>query len=112
MTIPVTTANTAEFGSGPFSMAANAERTINFDTDLPEVEVGVYGSTDFVYVSVNRAAATVGGKHCIPIPPAAAPGATTVTIPIPTSGNAQVRLITAGTVTTAWVTSAWDPRNG
>lgn len=106
-TTAVTTAELAETSSGPLTLTASAEHIINFDTDLTEVEVLVDSTTSAVtYVSVNRAAATVGGKHCIPVHPG-----TGVTIPVPTSGNTQVRLITAGTGT-AWVNAAWDLRNG
>jgi hypothetical protein len=99
-TITVTTP--AEVGSGAFALAANTEHVIDFDSDIRQVEVGVVDPTAVVWVSVNGTAATVGGKHCYPIP--ALTG--TVTLDVPTQGNTKVRVITTGTCATTWVVRA------
>lgn len=89
-----------EVGSGPFALAANTEQVVNFDGDFNKVEVGVVGATDLVWFTVDGTApVTAGNKHSYPL----VPGTNTAQPDVPTQGPTTVRIITAGTATTAWV---------
>ena len=89
---------TNEIASGPFTVAANTLWTVIFGADANEVEVGAVNASGTVYVSTSATDATVGGKHCYPMPP----GTSTVRLPVPTAGPTKVTLITSGTVSEAW----------
>ncbi len=95
-----TTVGSDEISSGPISLTANTEEIVDFsDEDLSRrvktVEVLAIDATQIVYVSSNETAATVGGRHCYPIPP----GTGSTTVDLQASGATKVRVISGGTAT-------------
>jgi hypothetical protein len=93
--MPVATIATNEISSGPLSLVADVEQIVDFSEDVPSARVVVLYAAAPVYFSVDRSAATVGGKNCRPMPPV--PG--TMQFEVPGAGNTQIRLISPGAVT-------------
>jgi len=72
------------------TLTADTEDIVDFPADLENVEVLVHSGDAPVYFTVNRAAATVAGGNTDVVTAGSA-----VQVPVGTSGNTQVRLISA-----------------
>lgn len=72
------------------TLVADTEDVVDFSVDVENVEVLVHSGDAPVYFTVNRASATVAGGNTDVVTAGSA-----VQVPVGTSGNTQVRLISA-----------------
>jgi len=72
------------------TLTIDSEDVVDFPADLEGVEVLVHSGDNPVYFTVNRTAATVAGGNTH-----VAVTGVPVRVPVGTSGNTQVRLISA-----------------